>query len=106
MRVGCGWVSGPTQLSALFFIHVWGKPGNEATCYIFQSYFNESCVLYYMFIFFCTYTYLPEGQQSWPSPPTPVPSSSVSPHGTHPRWDGRHEDSHPDQMSESGRKPV
>ena len=55
--------------------------------------------------FFCTYTYLPEGQQSLPSPLTPVPSSSVSPHGTHPRWDGRHEDSHPDQMSGSGRKP-
>ena len=60
--------------------------------------------VYYVYLFFSTYTYLPEGQQSWPSPPTPVPSSSVSPHGTHPRWDGRHEDSHPDQMSESRRK--
>ena len=101
--MGCGWVSSPAQLSVLFFSHAWGELWNEVTCYMFQLYSNESCVLYYMF---STYTYLPEGQRSWPSPLMPVPSSSVSPHGTHPCWDGKHEDSHPDQMSESRRKPA
>ena len=94
----CGWGSSSAQLSVLFFSHVWGELGK-----LLVICFN--CIPVRA-VYFSTYTYLPEGQRSWPSPLMPVPSSSVSPHCTYPCWDGKHEDSHPDQMSESRRKPA